>query len=376
MRIGIVCYPTLGGSGILATELGHELALRGHEVHFITYAIPFRLRLEEKNIFFHEVEINQYDLFKYPDYALTLAVKIAAVAKQCKLDILHVHYAVPHATSAFLAKQIINQKIPKVITTLHGTDITLVGKDPAYYEIVKFSIERSDGVTCVSEQLKNETCRHFHTCCQVDVIYNFFIPKKELFHRKPFKKVFVEEDEFLLLHASNFRNVKRPQDLIKIFVEMQKYVRVKLLLLGSGPGLELIRKMAQELNVFDKILIMGNSSDIDPYIASADLFLLPSEQESFGLVALEAMAYGIPVIASNAGGLPEVVKDGETGFLSPVGDVQKMAQDGVKLLTHPELYDKFSKAAKHRAETLFSAEKILPQYEEYYASILRRTIPI
>lgn len=376
MKIGIVCYPTLGGSGILATELGHELAMRGHEVHFITYAIPFRLRLEEKNIFFHEVEINQYDLFKYPDYALTLAVKIASVAKQCHLDILHVHYAVPHAASAFLAKQLIHQNLPKVITTLHGTDITLVGKDPAYYEIVKFSIEKSDGVTCVSQQLKTETCRHFHICCDVEVIYNFFIPKPELNNKKPLKKVFAEKGEFLLIHASNFRSVKRPEDLVKILLEMQRYLSVKLILLGSGPGLEQVRKMAEENHILDKIFILGRSSDIDPYIASADLFLLPSEQESFGLVALEAMSYGVPVIATNAGGLPEVIKDGETGFLSEVGNIKKMAQDGVKLLTHPELYQKFSEAAKIRSAELFSAQKIIPQYENYYASILRRTMPI
>lgn len=376
MRIGIVCYPTLGGSGIMATELGHQLALRGHEVHFITYELPLRLRLEDKNIFFHEVEINQYDLFKYPDYALTLAVKIAQVAKLYHLEILHVHYAIPHAASAYLAKQIIAKPLPKVITTLHGTDITLVGRDPAYYEIVKFSIEKSDGVTCVSHSLSQQTCKYFKICCNIQVIYNFFISKKELISKKMLAKSFCEKGEYLLIHSSNYREIKRPQDLIPLFLEVKKSVPAKLLLLGSGPGLDHIKKEVDRLKLIDQVLFLGISRDIDPYIACADLFLLPSEQESFGLAALESMAYGVPVIATNSGGLPEVVLDGETGFLSPVGDIKKMAKDCIYLLKHPEIYKRFSQNSIQRAEKLFGADKIVNEYEEYYTSILRRTMPI
>lgn len=371
MKIGIVCYPSIGGSGVLATELGHQLALRGHEVHFITYEIPFRLRLENPNIFFHEVEINQYELFKYPDYALALAVKIVNVVKLHHLDILHVHYAIPHATSAYLAKQILQNAYPKIITTLHGTDITLVGKDPAYYEMVKFSIEQSDGVTCVSQKLCKETCSHFSICCNIEVIHNFFEPKPELIGTKPLKKVFVEEGEALLLHSSNYRSVKRPDDIINIFKQVQARVPAKLLLLGSGPGLETIRLFVEKHQLQEKVIFIGINSNVDPYIASADLFLLPSEQESFGLGALEAMAYSVPVIATRAGGIPEVVEDNATGFLSDIGDVDKMAHDALHLLSNKVLYEEFAAAASQRAERHFSPKKIIPLYEEYYTRILQ-----
>lgn len=375
LKIGIVCYPTLGGSGVMATELGQQLAFKGHEVHFITYEPPFRLKLDEKNIFFHKVEINQYELFKYPDYALTLAVQIAHVAKNCQLDLIHVHYAIPHAASAFLAKQLLKTS-PKVITTLHGTDITLVGKDPAYHDIVKFSIEASDGVSCVSNHLRLDTCRLFNICCNVEVIYNFFIPQKELIGKKPLKDLFVGEEEFLILHSSNFRSVKRPVDVFRTFQLITDSVKAKLLLIGTGTGLETIREMAHEANMEEKVIFLGKSLDVDPYTASADLFLLPSEQESFGLAALEAMAYGVPVVATNVGGLPELIKNGETGFLSPIGDVGKMAEDSLRLLKDRKLYERFSQAGTARAKDLFSVEKILPQYESFYNSILRRTMPI
>lgn len=371
MKIGIVCYPSLGGSGVLATELGHQLALRGHEVHFITYEMPFRLRLENPNIFFHEVEINQYELFKYPDYALALAVKIANVSKHYNLDILHVHYAIPHATSAYLAKQILGTEYPKIITTLHGTDITLVGKEPAFFEMVKFSIEQSHGVTCVSLKLCKETCSHFHICCNVEIIHNFFIPQADLIGKKPLRNDFVKEGESLLIHSSNYRSVKRPEDIINIFMKIQQRLPAKLLLLGSGPGLETIRQFVEKYQLEDRVIFIGNSINVDPYIASSDLFLLPSEQESFGLGALEAMAYGVPVIATRVGGLPEVVEDNSTGFLSEVGDIEKMADDAIHLLTNTSLYQEFSKEASLRAARHFSAEKILPQYEEYYARILQ-----
>lgn len=371
MKIGIVCYPSLGGSGIVATELGHQLGLQNHEVHFITYEIPFRLRLEEDNIFFHEVEINQYDLFKYPDYALTLAVKMANVAKQNKLDILHVHYAIPHATSAFLTKQLLGPKSPAIITTLHGTDITLVGRDPAYFDIVKFSIEQSDGVTAVSNQLRNETREIFDIEREIQVIPNFFIPKPEFMGRKPMRDEFVKGNEKLLIHSSNYRSVKRAEDVVRIFKRVQQQVPSKLLFLGSGAGIESIHQRIDEYGLGDQVIFLGKNRDIDPYVASADLFLLPSEQESFGLVALEAMAYGVPVIASNVGGLPELVTQGECGFLSPVGDVESMANDAIKLLTDDTLYQKMSHAGIKRARETYCVEKILPQYVEFYQKTIQ-----
>lgn len=370
LKIGIVCYPSLGGSGVVATELGHALASRGHEVHFITYELPFRLRLSDKNIFFHEVEINQYDLFKYPDYALTLAVKIAAVSSEFDLDILHVHYAIPHATSAFLAKRILEQNKPSVITTLHGTDITLVGLDAAYYRIVKFSIEESCGVTAVSHALKKQTEESFHIEKPIEVIYNFFTPRPELLRQKPMRHLFVRNHEKLLIHASNYRSVKRPQDLIKIFAQVRKEVDSKLLLLGSGSGLEEARKVIHELHLEDHVFFEGNNVDIDPYLASGDLFLLPSEQESFGLAALEAMSYGVPAIATDVGGLPELITSGKTGYLSSLGDIEGMAKNAITLLNNPDLYQQMSEAVRKEACERFCSEKIIPQYEAFYLKVL------
>jgi N-acetyl-alpha-D-glucosaminyl L-malate synthase BshA len=281
VNIGIVCYPTIGGSGVVATELGHELASRGHKVHFITYEIPFRLRIEDENIFFHEVEINQYDLFRYPDYALTLAVKIANIAQQYDLDILHVHYAIPHATSAYLAKKILGTTKPKIITTLHGTDITLVGRDPAYFQIVKFSIEQSCGVTAVSKNLCEQTHKYFGICRPIEVIYNFFIPKPEIIKKKHMRGHFVRDDEKLLLHSSNYRSVKRVEDVVKIFIEVRKKIKCKLLFLGGGSGLTQIKDMVRELDLVNDVFFLGKNRKIDSYVSSSDLFLLPSEQESF-----------------------------------------------------------------------------------------------
>lgn len=369
MKIGIVCYPTLGGSGILATELGHELAAKGHEVHFITYDIPFRLRLDEKNIFFHEVEINQYDLFKYPDYALTLAVKIAQVAQRYDLDILHVHYAIPHATSAYLAKKIMATKKPVVITTLHGTDITLVGRDPAYFKIVKFSIDQSCGVTAVSQNLREQTLKYFKIERPIEVIYNFFIPRDELLGKKPLHSHFAKGEEKLLIHSSNFRPVKRPEDVVKIFMKVRQKIPCKLLFLGSGICIESVRKMVEEQRLGKDVFFMGKSRDVDPYIASADVFLLPSSQESFGLAALEAMAYGVPVVATNVGGLPELIENGVTGYLSPLGDIDSMANQVLQLLEDKDVYEKISKAAQKVAQEKFSVKKILPIYEAYYQDV-------
>lgn len=371
MNIGIVCYPSLGGSGIVATELGHELARRGHQVHFITYEIPFRLQLENPNIHFHPVEINQYQLFKYPDYALTLAVKIASVAQEQDLDVLHVHYAIPHATSAYLAKHILGSARPVVITTLHGTDITLVGRDPAYFQIVKFSIEHSCGVTAVSKVLCQQTQEYFGIEKPIEVIYNFFTPKPKLLGTKPFRDRFAADGEKLLLHSSNYRSVKRPKDVVRIFQRVQKKINSKLLLLGTGSGLEEIRHMVHELALDDSVIFIGENPVIDPYVASSDLFLLPSEQESFGLAALESMAYGVPVIASDVGGLPELIEHGRTGFLAPVGNVDQMAEYAVRLLSDPEEYQKIGQMAMQRAREKFCLSKIIPQYEAYYEKILR-----
>ncbi|MBA3815912.1 MAG: N-acetyl-alpha-D-glucosaminyl L-malate synthase BshA [Parachlamydiaceae bacterium] len=371
MKIGIVCYPSMGGSGILATELGHELALRGHEIHFITYDIPFRLRLEENKIFFHEVVINQYDLFKYPDYALTLAVKIAEVSESCQLDLLHVHYAIPHATSAFLANQLLKQKRIPIVTTLHGTDITLVGKDPAYFKIVKFSIEQSDGITAVSQSLKDQTCHYFDICKPVEVIHNFFVPKQECFE-KPLRHLFVKGNEKLLIHSSNYRSIKRPLDVVRIFIEVLKQVQCKMLFLGSGEEIEAVRAFVNDNKLTSEVYFIGRSRDIDPYIASGDLFLLPSSQESFGLAALEALAYGVPVIASRVGGLPEVIDEGKTGYLVDMGDTKKMAERALHLLKDNVLYDSFSREARRQAASKFSPAKIVLAYESFYQQVLKK----
>ncbi len=355
----------------MATELGHVLAAKGHEVHFITYEVPFRLRINDHNIFFHQVEINRYDLFKYPDYALPLAVKIASVAKEHELDLVHVHYAIPHATSAYLAKQILGKERPKVITTLHGTDITLVGRDPAYYEVVKYSIEHSDGVTCVSESLRQQTIEWFSIERPIEVIHNFFIPRRECIDRKPFRDRFVSGEEKLLIHASNFRTVKRPQDVVRIFEKVKKKIPSKLLFLGTGEGIEIVRQMVKEKQLEDEVFFQGSEQKIDQYVASADLMLLPSSQESFGLVALEAMVYGVPVIATEVGGLPELIVDQKSGFLAPVGAVDEMASIAVKLLSDPELYNQVSQQAKDRAREKFCVSKILPQYLEFYQKVMR-----
>jgi N-acetyl-alpha-D-glucosaminyl L-malate synthase BshA len=367
MKIGMVCYPSLGGSGVVATELGQQLAEQGHEIHFITYELPFRLSLKEANIFFHEVEINRYDLFKYPDYALPLAVKMACVAEECQLDILHVHYAIPHATSALLAKQILHhRKKPAVITTLHGTDITLVGKDPSYHQVVKLSIERSDGITAVSQSLKNQTVEIFNLKHPIEVIYNFTVPQKQLIGKKTLRELFVRDNEKVLIQSSNFRSVKCPKDVLTIFMLVRKLLPCKLLFLGSGDEIVRLRQMVSQNHLEKEVFFLGQSRDVAPYVSSADLFLLPSSQESFGLAALEAMSYGLPVIASNVGGIPEVVEHGKTGWLAACGDVEKMASYTIKTLSDQKLYREMSKNAVRLSAEKFSVSKILPQYIDFY----------
>ncbi len=371
MRIGIVCYPTLGGSGILATELGHELAQRGHTVHFITYEQPFRLRLEVGNLYFHEVDINQYDLIRYPDYALALAVKISSVAKEFDLDVLHVHYAIPHATSAFLARQLLGSKRPAIVTTLHGTDITIVGRDPAYFDIVRFSIEHSDGVTAVSHYLRCKTREYFHIQRPINVIFNFFTPRTDLGFDVYLREQYTPNGEKLLIHASNFRPVKCVTDVIRIFAKVRQNIKARLLLLGTGIGIEDARVAASDLGVEKDVLFLGKQVNSDVCLATSDLFLLPSSQESFGLAALEAMAYGVPVIATKVGGIPEVVEDGETGYLLPVGDVDAMAARALEILTNDDLAKRMGDNGKARAQKYFTMDRILPQYEAFYAQVQR-----
>ncbi len=356
LKIGIICYPTVGGSGVVATELGHQLALLGHEVHFISYEAPFRLQLENENIFFHKVEIFTYDLFQYPDYALPLAVKMADVAETRHLDIFHVHYAIPHATSAFLAREMIGEGAPAIITTLHGTDITLVGRERSYLEVVKLSIEKSDVVTTVSESLATQTKEILGIEHPIHTIPNFFEPKKSV---KDIRDHYVQGDEKLLVHASNFRSVKRPQDLLPIFRKVREKMPCKLLLVGPAEGME------RE----EGVILAGEHLDIDAFVAAADLFLLPSEQESFGLVALESMAYGTPVVASAAGGLPELIEHGVSGMLSPVGDVELMAQNCLHLLQNQEMMSIISQGAITKAEH-YKAERVIPLYEGAYSQVL------
>jgi len=366
MKIGMVCYPTIGGSGVVATTLGKELAARGHEVHFITYEVPFRLDIDGEGIHFHQVDIVDYDLFRYPDYALTLAVKIARVAQEWNLDVLHVHYAVPHAASAYLAKQLLAEDKPAIVVTLHGTDITLVGRDPAYAKLVKFSMEQADGVTAVSHDLREQTLQAFGIERKIEVIHNFFTPQQEESQRHRF----VSEEQKLLIHASNFRKVKRVCDVVSVFRQVRQHLDCKLLLVGTGNNIEDVKSQVVDDGLENDVIFLGRCRDIDAYLTSGDLFLLPSNQESFGLVALEAMAYGVPVIASDVGGIREVVAHGETGFLAPVGDIETMTKYALVLLSNDELYQSTSDRAKQRATGMFAASKIVPQYETFYEKCL------
>ena len=301
---------------------------------------------------------------------MPLAVKMASVSKKYDLDILHVHYAIPHATSAYLAKQILGSSKPAVITTLHGTDITLVGRDPAYYQVVKYSIEHSDGVTAVSDNLQQQTIDYFKIGKPIEVIHNFFIPRRELIGKKPLRDQFIQGDEKLLIHASNFRSVKRPEDVVQIFLKVRKKVKCKLLFLGTGAGIEGVRQLVHDHNIESEVFFLGENREIDPYVASADLMLLPSSQESFGLVALEAMSYGVPVIATRVGGVPEVIEHGKTGYLSEPGDISTMANYAIELLSDPDGYQNMSRAAQKRAMEQFCVSKILPEYVAFYEKTL------
>lgn len=370
MNIGIVCYPTFGGSGVLATELGKYLAKEGHKVHFITYSQPVRLDILEENIYYHEVNVQDYPLFQYQPYELALSSKMVTIATKYGLDLLHVHYAIPHAYAAFMAKQILRTEgieMP-VITTLHGTDITLVGKNPTYKPAVTFSINNSDVVTSVSESLRKDTLEIFDIRKEIKVIPNFV----DLSLYNPDVKCrsnFAPKGEKLITHISNFRKVKRISDVVEVFYRVQQKSNALLLMLGEGPEKEKARQQAQELGILDKVKFLGKTSEVERVLCMSDLFLLPSETESFGLAALEAMAAGVPVISTNTGGLPEVNIDGITGFTANVGDVGTMASRAVELLNDPAKFSRFRKQAREQAER-FSLETIGPEYLRLYQETL------
>jgi N-acetyl-alpha-D-glucosaminyl L-malate synthase BshA len=372
MNIGVVCYPTFGGSGVVATELGLALAHRGHQVHFITYQQPARLMAFETNIYFHEVSSYDYPLFEHSPYDLALASKMVDVVKFEKLDLLHVHYAIPHATVAYLAKKILQDEgisIP-VITTLHGTDITLVGQQQSFAPVVEFSINHSDGVTAVSEFLKEETYSTFNIRKDIEVIPNFIdfnrFNKKNKDH---FKKAIAPEGQRILTHISNFRKVKRVQDVIHVFERVRQKIPATLLLIGDGPERNAMEALCRQLGLCDEIRFLGKQEAVEEILAISDLFLLPSESESFGLAALEAMACEVPVISSNAGGLPEVNLHGHSGFLADVGDIDAMTTYALQILTDDKTLEKFRKGAYMQAKK-FDVAEMVTVYEKYYASML------
>ena len=369
MKIAIVCYPTFGGSGVVATELGLELAHRGHEIHFITYSQPVRLALLNPNVHYHEVNVPEYPLFHYQPYELALSSKLVDMVKLHKIELLHVHYAIPHAYAGYMAKQMLKEEgidIP-MVTTLHGTDITLVGNHPFYKPAVNFSINNSDIVTSVSNNLREETYKLFNINKEIHVIPNFIELGKDISDPKIAcnRSLIANEKERIVTHISNFRSVKRIPDVIKVFYKIQEQIPAKLLLVGDGPEKENAESLCQKLGIQDKVIFFGNSNEIDKILSFSDLFLLPSETESFGLAALEAMAWSVPVISSNSGGLPEVNFDGVSGFLSPVGDIDAMAENALKILKDDTTLNEFRKNALLIAEK-FDIKNILPLYEAIY----------
>jgi N-acetyl-alpha-D-glucosaminyl L-malate synthase BshA len=374
IKIGIVCYPTFGGSGVVATELGKALAKEGHKVHFITYSQPSRLDFLNENLFYHEVDFHTYPLFEYPPYELALASKMVSVVKNEQLDLLHVHYAIPHASAAYMAKQILRSQgiyIP-VVTTLHGTDITLVGKDPSYEPVVTFSINQSDGVTAVSEDLRRETYEHFKITQEIDVIPNFIDLEKFKKQKKDhFKNAICPKGEALIVHTSNFRKVKRIGDVVSIFANVHKQIPAKLLMIGDGPERAKAEIQCRELNIENDVRFLGKLEAIEEVLSVADLFLMPSEKESFGLAALEAMACEVPLISSNAGGLPELNVQGVTGFMSEVGDVEDMTRKSLFILDKNNLAT-FKQNALKRAKE-FDITNILPMYEAVYQKVLEKS---
>ncbi len=382
MKIGITCYPTYGGSGVVATELGIELAARGHDIHFITYSQPFRLTGREANIHFHEVAVSNYPLFEHPPYDLALATRMAEVAEFYALDLLHVHYAIPHSVSAYLAQQMIlthslaarGRYLP-FITTLHGTDITLVGLDRSYLPITRFGIEKSDGVTAISSYLRDRTYEAFDITSEIEVIRNFV--NCDVYVRKPeliasMRPRFAKPEERLLVHLSNFRPVKRVTDVVEIFARVAKASPARLMLIGDGPDRSAAEYLAAKHGVQDRVHFLGKQDNVNELLPLADLMLMPSEMESFGLAALEAMACSVPTIATRVGGVPELVRDGQNGLLFPVGDIDAMSSAAIALLGDPPRLDSMAVAARKTAQDHFCASRIIPLYEQYYERVIAR----
>ncbi|WP_096200911.1 N-acetyl-alpha-D-glucosaminyl L-malate synthase BshA [Bacillus sp. FJAT-45350] len=370
-KIGISCYPTVGGSGVIATELGKLLAERGHEIHFISSSVPFRLDKVYPNIYYHEVEVNQYSVFQYPPYDLTLASKMAEIAKRQNLDLLHVHYAVPHAICAYLAKQMVGDHL-KIVTTLHGTDITVLGYDPSLSELIRFAIEQSDAVTAVSDDLGKETHSLLDTTKEIETIYNF-IDERVYFKKEStgLKKDYgIQENEKVIVHISNFRPVKRVSDIVKSFAKIQEQIPAKLLLIGDGPELTVACRLVKEYGIEERVLFLGNQKRVAEILSISDLMLLLSEKESFGLVALEAMACGVPVIGTNIGGIPEVVLNHKTGFTCEVGDIDSIAKRAIELLSNSSLHKEMSEKSLQQVQEKFHSDKIVQHYENVYEKAL------
>jgi L-malate glycosyltransferase len=376
VKIGITCYPTFGGSGAVATELGLLLAERGHEIHFVSYDQPFRLSHFHERVFFHEVEMEDYPLFEHPPYSLALAVALHDTARKHELDLLHVHYAIPHATSAWIANEMLaGERDLKIVTTLHGTDITLVGLHPSFQAITQFSIQRSHGITAVSEFLKRETVRDFAVPAdRIEVIPNFIDPKIYRPGLEPcHRATLAPGGEKIIMHISNFRPVKRTEDVVSVFARINDKVPSRLVLIGDGPDRPRALIRAEELGVRDQVLFLGKHTSVHELLSCADLFLLPSESESFGLAALEAMACGAPVVSSNAGGLAEVIEEGRSGYLLNVGDIDGMADAGVRILSDDTHWKTLSAAGVELAHERFSSKRVVPQYEAYYQRVLEGT---
>jgi len=376
LKIGITCYPTYGGSGVVATELGIELAQRGHDIHFISYAQPIRLTGPQANIHFHEVEVSRYPLFDYPPYDLALATRMAEVAELYDLDLLHVHYAIPHSVSALLARQMLaasptRRKLP-FVTTLHGTDITLVGLDRSYLPITRYSIEESDGVTAISDYLRERTLREFEVKNEIQVIYNFV--NCDLYVRDAGaaqrRKEYAPNGEFIFVHLSNFRPVKRILDVVEVFARVRKQLPAKLLMIGDGPDRSRAERLSMSKGLHNDVHFLGKQDQVQEKLALADILLLPSELESFGLAALEGMACKVVPIATNVGGVPEMIEHGKSGYLAPVGDVDAMAHYALELLQTPDKLAEMSKACRAVAQSRFCSSKIIPQYEAFYRSVL------
>lgn len=376
MNIGIICYPTYGGSGVVATELGKSMGAKGHKVHFISYDQPARLDFFSENLFYHEVSVSQYPLFKYPPYEIALSSKIVEIVQSANLDILHVHYAIPHAAAAVMAKYVLRElgiHIP-IVTTLHGTDITLVGRDATYEAVINYSLNKSDGVTAVSDSLRRDTENLFKINNEIEVIPNFV--DIERFSKKPkehFKLAVAPNQERIVIHTSNFRKVKRVDDVIQIFKRIQEVMPARLLMVGDGPERVRLERECRGSDICDKVSFLGKQDAVEEILSIADLFLMPSETESFGLAALEAMACEVPVVSSNTGGLPEVNIEGITGFTCDVGDVETMAKRGIEILQNEDTLRKFKTNALAQAKT-FDIGKICPLYENYYASIIKKSM--